>query len=91
VRSPAHSLGREDATDGKTGRPTLAAIANCAATFSAELAADAPNGVPYAETLTIGLALHLFANHSLTKDQPHLTRAFHRVFCMTPAMYQRTR
>jgi hypothetical protein len=26
VRSPAHSLGREDATDGKTNRPTLVTV-----------------------------------------------------------------
>ena len=147
-----------------------------------ELAADAPNGALYAETLTIGLALHLLANYGVAKpkmpaprgkltsfqlrsvvdficsqldrqlslvtlarcarispfhfarlfratlglpphqfvlrlrlqratrliearqltlaeiaiecgfhDQPHLTRTFHKVFRMTPAMYQRTR
>jgi AraC family transcriptional regulator len=161
---------------------TDAAIANYAATFRAELAADAPNGALYAETLTIGLALHLLANYGVAKpkvlaprgkltsfqlrgvvdlirsqldkdvslialarcahispfhfarlfratlglpphqfvlrlrlqraarlmtagqltlaqiaiecgfhDQPHFTRAFHRVFRMTPSMYQRTR
>jgi AraC family transcriptional regulator len=159
---------------------TDAAIADFAATFRAELAADAPNGALYAETLTIGLALHLLANYAVANpkmpsprgkltsfqlrsvvdficpqldkdlslialancarispfhfarlfratvglsphqfvlrlrlqraarlitagqltlaqiavecgfhDQPHFTRAFHRVFRMTPAMYQR--
>ena len=34
-------------------------------TFRTELAADAPNGLLYAETLTIGLALHLLANYGV--------------------------
>ena len=48
---------------------TDAAIANYAETFRAELAADAPNGVLYAETLTIGLALHLLANYGVAKPK----------------------
>jgi AraC family transcriptional regulator len=157
-------------------------IADYATTFRAELTADAPNGVLYAEALTVGLVLHLLAKYGVAKlkmpsprgkltsfqlrsvvefirsqldndvslmalaacahvspfhfarlfratvgvpphqfvlrlrvqrarrlikagqltlaqiaiecgfhDQPHFTRAFHRVFRMTPAMYQRTR
>jgi AraC family transcriptional regulator len=42
-----------------------AVIADYATTFRAELAADAPNGVLYAETLTIGLVLHLLANYGV--------------------------
>jgi AraC family transcriptional regulator len=48
---------------------TDAAIANYAETFRAELAADAPNGLLYAETLTIGLALHLLANYGVAKPK----------------------
>ena len=48
---------------------TDAAIANYAETFRAELAADAQNGVLYAETLTIGLALHLLANYGVAKPK----------------------
>ena len=48
---------------------TDAAIANYADTFRAELAADAPNGLLYAETLTIGLALHLLANYGVAKPK----------------------
>jgi AraC family transcriptional regulator len=157
-------------------------IASYATTFRSELAADAPNGVLYAEALAVGLVLHLLANYGVAKskvpsprgkltsfqlrtvmdfiqahldkdvslivmarlahispfhfarlfratvgvpphqfvlrlriqlairlmksgqmtlaqvavecgfhDQPHFTRAFERVFCMTPAMYLRTR
>ena len=38
-------------------------------TFRAELAADAPNGVLYAETLTVGLVLHLLANYGVAKPK----------------------
>jgi hypothetical protein len=48
---------------------TDAAIANYAETFRTELAADAPNGLLYAETLTIGLALHLLANYGVAKPK----------------------
>jgi AraC family transcriptional regulator len=40
-------------------------IADYATTFRAELAADGPNGVLYAETLTVGLVLHLLANYGV--------------------------
>ena len=42
-------------------------IADFATTFCAELTADAPNGVMYAETLTVGLVLHLLANYGIGK------------------------
>jgi AraC family transcriptional regulator len=45
------------------------AIADYATTFRAELAADAPNGILYAETLTVGLVLHLLANYGVTKPK----------------------
>ena len=44
-------------------------IANYAMTFRAELALDAPNGVLYAETLTVGLVLHLLAHHGVAKPK----------------------
>ena len=44
-------------------------ILDYATTFRAELAADAPNGVLYAETLTVGLVLHLLANHAVAKPK----------------------
>ncbi len=44
-------------------------IVNYATTFRAELAADAPNGALYAETLTVGLVLHLLANHAVAKPK----------------------
>jgi AraC family transcriptional regulator len=44
-------------------------IVDYATTFRAELAADAPNGVLYAETLTVGLVLHLLANHAVAKPK----------------------
>jgi AraC family transcriptional regulator len=44
-------------------------IADFAATFRAELTADAPNGVLYAETLTVGLVLHLLANYGVAKPK----------------------
>ncbi len=40
-------------------------IADYATMFRAELAADAPNGMLYAETLTVGLVLHLLANYGV--------------------------
>jgi AraC family transcriptional regulator len=40
-----------------------------ATTFRAELTADAPNGVMYAETLTVGLVLHLLANYGVAKPK----------------------
>jgi len=40
-----------------------------ARTFLAELAADAPNGVMYAESLTVGLVLHLLANYGVAKPK----------------------
>ena len=46
-----------------------AVIVNCAATFRTELAANAPNGALYAETLTVGLALHLLANYAVAKPK----------------------
>src|SRR5215472_4733516 len=44
-------------------------IADFASTFHAELSADAPIGVMYAETLTVGLALHLLANYGVAKPK----------------------
>jgi len=44
-------------------------IADFATTFRAELSADAPNGVMYAETLTVGLVLHLLANYGVAKPK----------------------
>ena len=44
-------------------------IADFATTFRAELTADAPNGVIYAETLTVGLVLHLLANYAVAKQK----------------------
>jgi AraC family transcriptional regulator len=43
--------------------------ADFARTFLAELAADGPNGVMYAETLTVGLVLHLLANYGVAKPK----------------------
>src|SRR5260370_163084 len=42
-------------------------IAEFATTFRAELAAEAPNGVMYAESLTVALVLHLLANYGVAK------------------------
>jgi NAD(P)-dependent dehydrogenase (short-subunit alcohol dehydrogenase family) len=44
-------------------------IADLASTFGAELSADGPNGVLYAETLTVGLVLHLLANYGVAKPK----------------------
>jgi AraC family transcriptional regulator len=44
-------------------------IADFASTFRAELTGDAPNGVLYAETLTVGLVLHLLANYGVAKPK----------------------
>jgi AraC family transcriptional regulator len=44
-------------------------IGDFATTFRAELTADAPNGVMYAETLTVGLVLHLLANYGVAKPK----------------------
>jgi AraC family transcriptional regulator len=44
-------------------------VADFAATFRVELAADAPNGVTYAESLTVSLVLHLLANYSVAKPK----------------------
>ena len=44
-------------------------IADFATTFCAELTADTPNGVMYAETLTVGLVLHLLANDGIGKTE----------------------
>ena len=44
-------------------------IVDYATTFRAELAADGPNGVLYAEALTVGLVLHLLANHAVAKPK----------------------
>jgi AraC family transcriptional regulator len=44
-------------------------IADFATTFRAELSADAPNGLMYAETLTVGLVLHLLANYGVAKPK----------------------
>jgi len=44
-------------------------IIDYANTFHAELALGAPNGVLYAETLTVGLVLHLLANHGVAKPK----------------------
>jgi AraC family transcriptional regulator len=44
-------------------------IADFATTFRAELTADAPNGAMYAETLTVGLVLHLLANYGVAKPK----------------------
>src|SRR5258708_20700503 len=45
------------------------AILDFPTTFHAELTADAPNGVMYAETLTVGLVLHLLANYGVAKPK----------------------
>jgi AraC family transcriptional regulator len=44
-------------------------IVDLAATFRAELSADAPNGVMYAETLTVSLVLHLLANYGVAQPK----------------------
>jgi AraC family transcriptional regulator len=44
-------------------------VADFATRFRAELAADAPNGVMYAEALTVGLVLHLLANYGVAKPK----------------------
>jgi AraC family transcriptional regulator len=44
-------------------------IVDFATTFRAELTADAPNGGMYAETLTVGLVLHLLANYGVAKPK----------------------
>jgi AraC family transcriptional regulator len=44
-------------------------IVDVATTFRAELTADAPNGGMYAETLTVGLVLHLLANYGVAKPK----------------------
>src|SRR5262245_39484756 len=44
---------------------TDSVIVDYATTFHAELALGAPNGVLYAETLTVGLVLHLLASHGV--------------------------
>ena len=49
-------------------------VADFATTFRAELTADAPNGVMYAETLTVGLVLHLLANYGVAKPKVLLPR-----------------
>ena len=48
---------------------TDSVISDYAATFRAELALDAPRGILYAETLTVGLVLHLLANHAAAKPK----------------------
>jgi AraC family transcriptional regulator len=52
-------------------RPSVtdSVIIDYANTFHAELALGAPNGVLYAETLTVGLVLHLLANHGVAKPK----------------------
>jgi len=44
-------------------------IVDYATTFRAELAADVPTGALYAETLTVGLVLHLLANYGVAKPK----------------------
>lgn len=44
-------------------------IVDFARTFRTEVTADAPNGVMYAETLTVGLVLHLLANYGVAKPK----------------------
>ena len=44
-------------------------ITEYATTFRAELSSGAPNGVLYAETLTVGLVLHLLANYGVAKPK----------------------
>lgn len=46
-----------------------ATIARYAEGFRAELAADCPNGQLYAETLTIGFALHLLSSYAVAKPR----------------------
>ncbi|HEX2459365.1 MAG TPA: AraC family transcriptional regulator [Vicinamibacterales bacterium] len=48
---------------------TDSVIVDFATTLHAELALGAPNGVLYAETLTVGLVLHLLANHGVAKPK----------------------
>ena len=42
-----------------------ATIALYAEAFRAEIAADSPNGLLYAETLTVGFALHLLSTYAI--------------------------
>ena len=44
-------------------------LVDYASRFCAELACGGPNGVLYAEALTIGLVLHLLANHGVAKPK----------------------
>jgi AraC family transcriptional regulator len=48
---------------------TDSVIADYATTFHEELALGGPNGALYAETLTVGLVLHLLANHGVAKPK----------------------
>jgi AraC family transcriptional regulator len=48
---------------------TDSVIADYATRFHEELALGGPNGVLYAETLTVGLVLHLLANHGVAKPK----------------------
>jgi AraC family transcriptional regulator len=48
---------------------TDSVIVDFATTLQAELAFGAPNGVLYAEALTVGLVLHLLANHAVAKPK----------------------
>ena len=48
---------------------TDSVIVDYATTFHTELALGAPNGALYADTLTVGLVLHLLANHGVAKPK----------------------
>lgn len=49
-------------------------IARYAEAFRSELAAESPNGLLYADTLTIGFALHLLSNYAVAKPRISLPR-----------------
>ena len=51
-----------------------ATIALYAEAFRAEIAADSPNGLLYAETLTVGFALHLLSNYAVAKPKISIPR-----------------
>jgi AraC family transcriptional regulator len=46
-----------------------ATIALYAEAFHAEIAADSPNGLLYADTLTVGFALHLLSNYAVARPR----------------------
>ena len=53
-----------------------ATIARYAETFRSELQADSSNGLLYAETLAVGLTLHLLSNYAIAKPKLPVPWAF---------------